>query len=110
MSKEYTPLLTLTVVAAADILGNRFVNSAGHYPTAAHKGLGVNLFDDLSGNALSVIASGTAIGTAGAAIAQDVEVEIGTNGKVVTLAAGVAVGLAMELAGADGDLLLIKVY
>lgn len=41
-------------------------------------------------------------GTAGAAIAEGAELESGANGKIITKAAGVRIGIALEAAAADG--------
>ena len=46
---------------------------------------------------------GTAVVTAGAAIAKDAAVEVGTAGKAVTKSTGVTVARALQAAAADGD-------
>lgn len=48
--------------------------------------------------------------TAGAAVTAGVEVEIGNDGKVITLASGIAVGYAMHGAAADGDTIAVALY
>ncbi|MEN8721863.1 MAG: capsid cement protein [Alphaproteobacteria bacterium] len=58
---------------------------------------------DAENNVVGVTVVGLAVGTAGAAIAIGDELEVGADGKLVPLAAGVSVGIAMEAAAADGD-------
>lgn len=99
-------LLTLTVTADATTPpeAHRFTTGAGAYPAAKAKALGVTEFDGEASKALPVTAIGTAVVTAGAAIAVDTEVEVfGTEGKAGPFTDGVKVGRALTAASADGD-------
>lgn len=96
-------LLTLTVLASAAVAAERFVTAAGAYPTAAGKALGVSRTDAAIGDRFPADVLGTAVITAGAAIAVDQRVEVGATGKAVPLNAGVPVGVAVQAASADGD-------
>lgn len=96
-------LLTLSIAATAAVIAERFVTAAGAYPTAAGNALGVATTKAAIGDLFGVDVLGTAVATAGAAIAKNAYVQIGSDGKVVTRAAGVAVGQALQAAAADGD-------
>lgn len=96
-------ILALSIVAATAITAQQFVTAGGAVASAAGNALGVARSDAASGALVPVDVLGTAVATAGAAITAGAHVEIGTAGKVVTLASGKAVGVALEAAGADGD-------
>lgn len=96
-------ILTLSIVAAAALTAQRFVSSTGAVATAAANALGVADADTAQGDQVPVQVLGTAIVTAGGGIAKGARVEVGAAGKAVTLAAGKAVGIALEVANADGD-------
>ncbi len=96
-------LLTLTVAASATLAAERFVTAAGAYPAAAGNALGVATTRAVSGELFDVDVLGTAVATAGAAIAKNAYVQIDTDGKVITRTSGVAVGQALQAASADGD-------
>lgn len=100
-------ILTLSILATAALTQHRFANIAGAVPAAAATGLGVANADAAIGEYTGVDVAGTTVATAGAAIAKGALLEIGATGKVVTRSAGIAVGRALEAAGADGDLLEI---
>lgn len=96
-------LFPVTIKAETDLIADRYVTQGGVYATPAGSGFGVTTRNETSGQFTTVSVLGTKIVTAGAAIALDAKVEIGTDGKVVTLSAGVAVGRCMQAATADGD-------
>ena len=100
---QFRPLLTLNVTAATALTGERFVTKAGGVPAAAAKGFGVLRGDTVSGAVGPVDVLGTAICAAGAAVADDANLELDASGRVVTLAAGVKVGKALMAASAIGD-------
>lgn len=77
---------------------------------AAEKALGV-LQDDAAIGGDCVVLMGPLVVpvTGGGVIAIGAEVEVDADGAVVTLAAGVAVGLALT-AGTDGNPLYVKLY
>lgn len=95
--------LVLSVIALAAITQARAVTATGAVATAAGNALGFASTDAATGERVPVVAGGTAIATAGAAIALGAAVEVGTAGKVVTRSAGVTVGRALNAAAADGD-------
>lgn len=96
-------ILTLAIAAAAVLTAERFIKSDGTVAAAAGNALGVTESDAAIGDQVPVIALGTAVVTAGGAIALGARVEVGATGKAVTKAAGVAVGVALQAAAADGD-------
>lgn len=106
------PIFTRTVVLAATIAANRFVERDGTFPTAGGNALGVTRFDGVSGDAVSVDVLGTAIVECGAAVAADDALMVDGTGRVVTLAGSAkqGVGRALEAgaaAGAKIEILLI---
>lgn len=103
MSNQYRPAQTLSVLATAALTANRFVTAAGAVPAASGNALGVALADAASATQVPVVVLGTAVVTAGAAIANGVAVEVGTAGKAITKATGIAVGRALQAASGDGD-------
>lgn len=96
-------VLLTTSVAAADLTVLRFVGFDGAVGTAAGAALGVAAADASSGEQAPVKTHGVLLVEAGGVIAAGAEVEIGTAGKAVTIASGVAQGRAMDAAAADGD-------
>lgn len=111
MSKGNISLLTLTVIATAAVVNNRFVTTAGaHAATAGALPLGVTRSDGVSGDPIPVDVLGTAVVEAGAAIAVDATIMVTTDGKALTHDGDGdkhAVGRALEAAGAAGDLVEI---
>jgi len=103
MSRQYVSLLNLSILAAVAITAEHFVTAGGVLATAAGNTLGVARSDAAIGDRMPVDVIGTAIVTAGAAIAKGARVEVGAAGKAATHASGVAVGVALDAAAADGD-------
>lgn len=100
--------LTLTLFAAVAITAERFVTATGQVATAAGNASGVAESDAAIGAPFPVISLGTAIVTAGGAIAKGARVEVGAGGKAVTRTAGITVGEALEAADADGDRIEVR--
>lgn len=96
-------ILTLSVLAAAALTAERFVTAAGAVATAAGNALGASESDAAIGELCPTITLGTAIVTAGGAIALGAAIEVGTAGKAVTRTSGVTVARALQAAAADGD-------
>jgi hypothetical protein len=96
-------MLTLSIAATAALTAETFVTATGAVATAAGNAVGVAATDAAIGELCPVDALGTAVVIAGAAIAKGAHVEVAADGKAVTLAAGKAVGVALEAAAAAGD-------
>jgi hypothetical protein len=79
--------------------------------TAAGRSFGVAAYDAASGARVPVIRGKGSIVpvTAGGTIAFGAQVEVGTGGKAVTIAAGAAVGRAVE-AGTNNNDVFIELY
>ena len=77
---------------------NVTVDSTGTvvYTTAATRGLGVLNEDTLAGEACYIQTTNIDKSTAGGPIVVGTEVEVGTNGKHITLADGIAIGKALS--------------
>ena len=122
MANECVPLFKpgqdISATASAAVTGKRFVAWTGYFststpstlPTAAHAGAGlavagVAVYDAASGSRFAITRGKGAIVpvTAGAAITAGAEVEVGTAGKAITKASGIAVGKAMQTGVTDTD-------
>ena len=103
MAASSKSVLTLGALAAAAITQGRALTAAGAVATAAGRSAGIAETDAAIGARVPYTALGTALATAGAAIAVDAKLEVGTAGKLVTQSAGVTVARALSAAAADGD-------
>lgn len=103
MAASNTSVMTIGVIAAVTITQFQAITAAGAVATAAGNAVGFAQTGGASGARLPVVALGTSIAVAGAAIAMGALVEVGTAGKVVTRSAGVSIGRALSAAAADGD-------
>ncbi|MGN7832656.1 capsid cement protein [Pseudoxanthomonas sp. 22568] len=100
---QKTTLLALSIAATAAVLQERFVSAAGAPAAPAGNALGASETDAAIGQIFTVNAIGTAIVTAGGAIAKGAAIEVGAAGKAVTKNAGITVARALQAASADGD-------
>lgn len=110
MAASAISVLTVGVTATAALDQFRAVSHTGGYPADAANALGFTTMAVANGGRASVVALGTAIATAGAAISAGALVEVdGTAGKVITRSAGAIVGRALTAAAADGDLIEVLI-
>lgn len=105
MPSQNIAILTLTVVAAAALVPQRFVTATGAVATAGGHALGATRAEAAIGTPTPVDVLGTAQVVAGAQVAAGAALEVGANGKAVTADAGVVVARALQAAGADGDVI-----
>lgn len=98
-------ILNETITAAGTIGKNRFIGFDGNYPTAAGSAFGIVHFDALSSDPVAVTTLGVYPVYAAGAIAVGAEVEMASDGKVLTKTAGVTVGRARQESTGDGDLI-----
>ncbi len=105
MSRQSTPILTLTVTASGAIAANRFVTPAGAQAGADANTLGVSqLAASGAGVKIPVVVLGTAVVEAGAAVAAGATLESDASGRAVTWAtSGPKIAIALDAAGAAGD-------
>lgn len=94
-------ILTLTVVAAAELARGTAISINGTTTSAGEAMHGVADTKAYIGDELAVDVLGTTSCVAGAAIAQGALIEVGTDGKFITQSAGKAVGRAMTAASGD---------
>ncbi len=92
MSRQSTPILTLSVIATAALAPDRFVTAAGAVPAAGASALGVGRTTVAIGGRQPVDVMGTSVVEAGGAIAANAFVETDALGRAVTKAAGVTLG------------------
>lgn len=102
-------VLTLSILAAVALTRLRFVDVSGNVPTAGERVLGVANADYSAGEQAGVAVRGALLVQAGGAIAQGAEVESNASGQAVTKTTGVAAGVALDAAGAAGDVIRILV-
>lgn len=103
MAASAISILVLGITAAATITQYRATTAGGAVAPVGGNALGFSMTDAATGDRVPVAAGGTAVATAGGAIALGAAVEVGATGKVVTRSAGVTVGRALTAAAADGD-------
>ncbi len=104
MAATNTACLTIGVTASASIAQYQPMLATGAACSAAGNAVGFAQLGGASGDRLPVVALGTSIAIAGAAISAGALVEVhSTVTKVVTKSAGVAIGRALTAAAADGD-------
>ncbi|WP_341258222.1 capsid cement protein [Gordonia malaquae] len=120
MANEAKPLFrpgaSVTAAVTADVTGKTFVGVSATRgtdglvkvapATAAAKPFGVASYDAATGKTVTVLRGGIVPVACGGVVAAGAQVEIGTGGKVVTLASGVAVGQALETGANNSDVLI----
>jgi hypothetical protein len=102
MAATFTHVLALTRVAAATLVGERFVTLLGAIPAAAAGGVGVARTGATTGSLVTLDVIGTAVVEAGAAIADGALVETDNLGRAITRASGVQLGRALQPASGAG--------
>lgn len=110
----FRPGAEVTGLTTAAVTGKRFVGISATrdtntglvkvaHATGAAKAFGVAAYDAGSGATVPVLRGGIVPVTAGGAISAGDQIEVGTDGKAVKLASGVAVGQAIETATSGAD-------
>lgn len=118
MANAYeVPGQQLPFQANADLSSNQFhavvMNSSKKVAVA---GAGVAILGVLqnkpaaANRAATVMVNGVSKGVAGAAIVAGVELEVNASGRFITLASGKAVGMALDAAAADAEMLPVLLY
>lgn len=103
MSASERDVFTTTVVSTTALTQFRGVNVAGAQAGAAANSLGPAMYTAGIGEAVTVVAMGSAVCEAGAAVALGAALETDALGRYITKAAGVTVGRALTAASAAGD-------
>lgn len=101
----YAPGQAITAAATSPITGRRFVKPSGNraaggnlavaHAAAGDRPLGVAAADAAPGQLVTLVRGGVVRVTAGGAIAAGAAVQVGADGKAITAAAGVVVGIAV---------------
>lgn len=111
---KFTPGSAVTFTTTADVTGGRLVDSGTTARSCTPAGadsakvLGVAAYDTVSGDPVTVFPrpSGVHQLVASGAIAVGAKVISATAGKIATIGAGAnAIGIALEAAAADGDVI-----
>lgn len=111
---KFKPGQSFTVQAAADITGGQIVTATGGVAGAESTTfIGVAGHDVATGRPVTVFADGVQRLTASAAIAAGALVKCAADGKVAAYTDGTdtaaeLVGVALEAATADGDVIAVK--
>ncbi len=104
MSKQNTPILTLTHRLTGTVAQHRFVSAAGAQVVADANAIGVTRVAGVSGEDVPVDVLGTAIVEAGAAIAAGASLKSDASGRAITwVTAGAKVAIALQAASAAGE-------
>lgn len=104
MSKQNTPILTLTHRLTGTVAQYRFVTPAGAQAGADAYTLGVSRVAGVSGDDIAVDVLGTAIVEAGAAVAAGASLKSDASGRAITWAtSGAKVGIALQAASGAGE-------
>jgi len=102
------PVLSLSITADGAITAHRGVTAVLDQAVANEHTLGFARADIADGAQGTIDVLGTTIAEAGAAITAGDTLEVDADGKVITWdTAGAAVGVALEAAAAEGDLIEI---
>lgn len=103
-------LLTLSVLAIADVSARTFVTLGGETAAAGAAAHGVAVTMALDGQIFPVDVIGTSIVTAGADIEAGDELQVGADGRAVPRTTGVLVAIAVSdaAAGAATEVLLVQ--
>jgi hypothetical protein len=105
MAAANTPVLAVTVTAAATLPQARFATLAGAVPAANAGGLGVARVTATTGQRVTLDVVGTTIIEASAGIALGAAVATTNNGRAVTHSTGVIAGYALQQAVGEGDMI-----
>ena len=106
MSDTGRPVLTLSAVAAEALAAYRFITVGGGYPAAAGDAVaGVTRHHAAAAERVSYTVLGTATVEAGGAIPAGNAIKSSAAGKAIDHDNGEKVGVAIEAAAADGDLI-----
>jgi len=107
MAASAIKILTLSVVASAALAQNRAVTGGGAIPAAGARCLGFTDFPGAIGERVAVGVVGTTTAEAGAAFANETELEVDAQGRVVAKTTGVKVARALAPATAAGQVVEI---
>lgn len=101
MGTQKFSVLTVTRKAAAEINKHLYATGAGVLAAAGAAGLGLTTRDAAIGDDIAVDVLGTSTAIAGATVADQARLQVGTGGKLITATTGVPVAIAMQAAVAD---------
>jgi Uncharacterized conserved protein (DUF2190) len=103
MSAMKRPIFTYSILAAAVVAQNLAVGYDGNLAAAGTAMLGMSTTESEVGVMLAVDVQGTSICTSGAAFAKGDDLEVGSNGQLITQTTGVVVARALEAATAANE-------
>jgi len=96
------PTLTLSAIAATDVTIYSPLTYAAGIAAAGVAVYGFAITDAAAGSAVGIDVQGTTIAISGAAIANGAQLEVGSNGRLITHNTGVAVARALSAVPAAG--------
>jgi Uncharacterized conserved protein (DUF2190) len=102
-------LLVVTLAAATSLSRFRLTAFSGAQAAAGERALGVPVTNFDIGEQAGVATHGEMLVEAGAAVAVGDQVQSDASGRAITLAAGVAFGVARDAATAAGDIIRVLV-
>jgi hypothetical protein len=108
MSTQYISALAITVAATGTLVANRFVTKAGAQTGADGYSIGVCRTAASSGDKVTLDTLGVIPVEAGAAVSAGDTLKADSSGRGITWAtSGAKLGIALEAAGAAGDLISV---
>ena len=107
MNATENAILRHTLKLSQNTEACRFVQFTGATAAAGGCAAGLTYMKGSSGDRVAVALLGIAPATAGAAIAEGAELEVGADGKAIPRATGKTVAWALEAASQDGDFISV---
>lgn len=102
LNKARVSILTMGVRAAVALAEHRAVGNDGNYASAGAHMIGVTFNPVSAGDQAALDVLGSVPCEAGAVIAADALLEVGSSGKLITRTSGKVVGRALTAASGDG--------
>lgn len=111
MSQQFTPVLTVSLVATGALTANRFVTFAGALAGADANALGVTRLSAAIGERVPIDVIGTATVEAGAAVTAFASVKSDATGRAIAwVTSGCRLGIALEAATAAGQFIEVLLF
>ena len=106
--KTYNPGVTISLLAAADIVKHRFMKPDGNYAGADGLSIGVSDATTDSGRMAPVVVTGVGLIEAAGAITQGVKVYSDATGKGTATGTNNPGGIALDAASGAGEYIRVK--
>lgn len=109
MSRNSTPLLTLTLTLSGTVAQSRFVTPAGAQTVADGNAIGVSRVAGVTGEKIPVDTIGTSVVETGGAFAAGVTLKSDASGRAIQWAtSGARTAISLEASGAAGQFVEVR--